>query len=253
MDKELRRRQKEVEALDLSLFAHAAEVEEANNQLRAFTHCLSQELRQPLATIQEFSELLAGACAKRLGPQGRRYAAMIRAETGRMARILGDMSYLATIQRTELRWRRVDLSLLAMEAFADLKSRGPQRRVEFECPSELVVPCDEQLMRIAVSNLIGNAWKFSSKCADARISLSAEQDAEKVVVCVRDNGAGFDMKQVGRLFAPFQRLHAEDEFPGSGVGLVAVKRVISLHGGDVWAESKPGAGAAFFLCLSARR
>jgi two-component system, sensor histidine kinase and response regulator len=249
-NEELRQRQDEVQSLNLKLAARAVDLEDANRQLRSFSHTVSHDLRSPLSIINGFSAVLERNHSDGLDDKAKRYLAAIKHEANRMTQIVEDVLYLANIESSEVTRGKVDLALLAMDALAHLREADPQRQVEFECVGDAVVDCDERLMRIAVVNLLSNAWKFTGKKEDARISFTIAQNGKnETVFCVRDNGAGFDMANARRLFTPFERLHRNDEFPGFGVGLATVHRIVGLHDGRIWAESAPDQGAAFFFVL----
>jgi hypothetical protein len=242
---ELRQRQQEVQSLNLKLAARAVELEDANQQLRAFSHTVSHDLRAPLSTINGFCTVLGERYAAALDDKGRRYLGAIHQEARRMSRIVEDVLYLANIERATVKRADVDLASLAREVVAALREGDPARHVEFECADAAHARCDERLMRVALTNLLGNAWKFTSKQALTRIRFAMQPQDGQPSFWVSDNGAGFDMAQAERLFKPFERLHRQDEFEGFGVGLATVQRIIALHGGRIWAQSAPGQGACF--------
>jgi two-component system, sensor histidine kinase and response regulator len=249
-NQELRERQQEVHSLNLRLAAHAVELEEANKQLRSFSHTVSHDLRSPLGTIGGFSSVLLLKYADGLDPKAQRYLNAIRQETDRMMRIVEDVLYLANIDRARVTRSEVDVAELAREVVDNLRDRHPERQVQFECVAHARVRCDERLVRIALANLIGNAWKFTGRLPQARVALSTSVDEEgQTVFCIEDNGAGFDMAYAGRLFKPFERLHRKDEFEGFGVGLATVHRIVTLHGGRIRADSAPDRGAKFCFTL----
>jgi hypothetical protein len=250
-NQELRDRQQEVQSLNLQLAARAVELEEANEQLRSFSHTVSHDLRSPLATIGGFSSVLLHKYAEGLEGKALRYLGAIRQETERMTRIVEDVLYLANIDRSRVARTVVDLARLAREVVDSLRGAHPDRQVRFDSVEHARASCDERLVRIALANLLGNAWKFTGRRGEARIAFRATQDdAGQVVFCVEDNGAGFDMAYAHRLFKPFERLHRKDEFEGFGVGLATVQRIVSLHGGRIWAESAPEQGARFCFTLA---
>jgi signal transduction histidine kinase len=248
-NEELREGQQEIQSLNLKLAARAVELEDANKQLSSFSHTVSHDLRSPLATIGGFSSILQNKYASALDEKGQRYLASIHQEARRMMRIVEDVLYLAHIERSMVERSDVDLAAAAQEIVESLRDGQPERSVQFECATQAVAYCDQRLVRIALSNLLGNAWKFSARRADARIRFGVEQDGDKQVFCVQDNGAGFDMACAARLFKPFERLHRQDEFEGFGVGLATVNRIVALHGGRISAESSPEGGATFRFTL----
>ena len=248
-NQELRERQDEVQSLNLKLAGRAVELEDAVKQLRSFSHTVSHDLRSPLATISGFTTILEHKYVAGLDPKGLRYLSGIQQESRRMMRIVEDVLYLANIDHAHVDRSEVDLAQLARETVDTLRDGDPARSVDFECVPQAVASCDERLMRIALGNLLGNAWKFTARHAHARISFTVEQVDGRPVYCVRDDGAGFDMKYVERLFKPFERLHRTEEFEGFGVGLATVHRIVSLHQGRIWAESGPETGATFRFTL----
>jgi light-regulated signal transduction histidine kinase (bacteriophytochrome) len=166
-----------------------------------------------------------------------------------MAQLIDDLLRLSQVGRAELQRERVDMSEIAQAVIQDLQRKEPKRSVEFVVQPGLMVEADGRLLRIALENLIGNAWKFTSKTASARIEVGALERDGAAVLFVRDNGAGFDMAYVGKLFAPFQRLHEAHEFPGTGIGLATVYRIVDRHHGRVWAEGAIGSGATIYFTL----
>jgi two-component system sensor histidine kinase/response regulator len=249
-NEELRERQEEVQSLNLQLAARAVELEDANKQLRSFSHAVSHDLRSPLATINGFSSVLTQKYGAGLDPKALRYLAAIRQETDRMMRIVEDVLYLANIDRSRVNCSQADLADIARDLMETLQDGHEERQVRFDCVAHAPALCDERLVRIALANLLGNAWKFSGKRPDAHITFGATQQADgRTLFYVQDNGAGFDMAYVHRLFKPFERLHRNDEFEGFGVGLATVHRIVALHGGTIQAVSAPGQGARFSFTL----
>jgi signal transduction histidine kinase len=247
---ELRARQDEVQSLNLQLAARAVELEDANQQLRSFSHTVSHDLRSPLGTVGGFSTLLLHKYGAELEPRAAGYLKAIRDETQRMMRIIEDTLYLAQIDRSRVGRAEVDLAQVAREVVASLRAGEPQRQVEFACPERALVRGDERLLRIALANLLGNAWKFTGRRERARIAFRVDRDAQGAAsCCIEDNGAGFDMAHAGRLFKPFERLHTNEEFHGHGVGLATVQRIVLLHGGRIHADATPGQGARFCFTL----
>lgn len=248
-NEELRHRQDEVQSLNLQLAGRAVELEDANTQLRSFCHTVSHDLRSPLATIKTFSSMLETQFSGALPDKGRLCVGVIKQQATQMMRIVEDILYLANIERSSIERREVDLAAVARAVMEDLRDAQPQRQVEFRCAGQALAFCDERLVRVALSNLMGNAWKFTGRQPQPRIDLSVQQTGTETVFCIADNGAGFDMAQAERLFKPFERLHRADEFEGFGVGLATVQRIVCLHGGRIWAKSAPGQGASFWFTL----
>ncbi|HSL00739.1 MAG TPA: PAS domain S-box protein [Rubrobacteraceae bacterium] len=231
------------------LARRAEELARANAELEQFSYSVSHDLRAPLRAIDGFSHVLMEVFADDLGEEGAGYLMRVRANSQRMGALIDDLLDLSRITRTPLRRQRVDLSSLADSVLDDLRRSEPDRRVETVLDNGLVVNADAGLMRVALENLLSNAWKFTSREPVARIELGGTVRRRRRTYFVRDNGAGFDEAYAEKLFAPFQRLHAEQEFEGTGIGLATVQRVIHRHGGQTWAESAPGAGATFFFTL----
>lgn len=227
------------------------ELEAANRELDSFCYSVSHDLRTPLRGIAGFAQLLSESKAVAGDEEGRRHLDRIQAAAGRMGELIDDLLQLSRMTREDSRHGPVNLSALANEVVHSLRLENPAREVEVILPEGLEVRGDLRLLKIVLENLIGNAWKFTSRRAHARIELGTESRSSGPVYFVRDNGAGFDMRYAEKLFAPFQRLHRSVEFPGSGVGLATVQRIIHRHGGQVWAEAAVGRGATVFFTLNA--
>ncbi len=225
----------------------------ANRELEAFSYSVSHDLRAPLRTVDGFSHIVLEDYGDRLDDQGRDYLNRIRAGCQRMGQLIDDLLKLARVIRHELRTADADLAAVARGVVDQLRQADPARAVEVSIPERLPARCDPGLIRAALDNLIGNAWKFTGKQPDARIEFGVESRPEGAVYFVRDNGAGFDMAYAGKLFGAFQRLHTQGEFAGTGIGLATVQRIVQRHGGRVWAESTVGQGATFRLTLSSPR
>ena len=225
------------------------ELESTNKELEAFSYSVSHDLRSPLRSIDGFSQALLEDYEELLPAEGRAYLDRIRKSAQRMAQLIDDLLGLSRITRTPLQARFVNISALAQGVANDLKQAQQERQVTFLIATELAAQGDPQLIRIVLENLMGNAWKFTSKRTDAYIEIGVQNHAEQQTFFVRDNGAGFDMTYANKLFGAFQRLHAITEFPGSGIGLATVQRIIHRHGGRVWAEAAVGQGATFFFTL----
>jgi two-component system, NtrC family, sensor kinase len=232
--------------------AKAALVEELkykNRELEAFSYSVSHDLRAPLRSIDGFSQALIEDWGDRLDENALNYLHRIRAAAQRMAALIDDMLLLSRISRAEVNRERVDLTSLAKVVAEELKQQNPERVVAVQIERGLVVNADPGLLRVLLDNLLGNAWKFTARTADARVELCTQTQGEDTVFVVNDNGAGFDMEHAGVLFQPFQRLHDAADFPGTGIGLATVQRVVDHHGGRIWAEGKPGAGATVFFTI----
>jgi len=237
------------EGLEQKVKERTRELERSNEELAAFSYSVAHDLRTPLRGINGFSAILAGAYADKLDATAQDFLRRIRAATVRMGEVMDDLLALAHAGRAELRRQEVDLSELAQAVAAGLQAAEPARRVEFAIAPGLVADADAGLMRIALDNLLGNAWKFTARREQARIEFYAALVEGSPAYCVRDNGVGFDPAFAGKLFEQFQRLHTDKDYEGTGVGLAIVSRVIRRHGGRIWAEGEPGEGAAFFFTL----
>lgn len=224
-----------------------------NAELESFAYTVSHDLRTPLRSINGFANLLEEEEGQSLSDVGRTYLHRIQASSRRMGQLITDMLSMAHLSRSDLKLARLDLSGMATTIADDLRGSDPSRQVQWEIEPGMKVVADPELMRAVLNNLLGNAWKYTSQTADARIVLRTEQSVPGVqVFCVHDNGAGFDMAYVQQLFQPFKRLHAHHEFEGSGVGLASVRRIIERHGGTVSGEGAVGQGACFRFTLPVR-
>ena len=224
-------------------------LEAAVRELEAFSYSVSHDLRAPLRTISAFTHALVEDIGHLLDERSRDHLRRVLAATARMSDLIDALLELSRITRAPLGRHRVDLSAVAVAVVDDLRRRDPERVVSLTVDSDLVVQADGRLVRILLDNLVGNAWKFTTKTQAAHIEIGAKQIDGERVYFVRDNGAGFDMAYAERLFAPFQRLHSEREFAGTGIGLATVRRIVERHGGRIWAESEVGRGATFHFTL----
>lgn len=223
--------------------------EASNRELEAFSYSVSHDLRAPLRHIDGFSRILLEDFAGQLPAEARQYLDRISTGVRRMGMLIDDLLELSRVSREELRPTVIDLSALAREIVEELRAAAPDRRTAVAIADGMVVEGDPTLLRIALFNLLENAWKYSSHNAAAAISFGIEQRDGVTAYCVRDNGVGFDMRYVNKLFLPFQRLHSSDEFEGTGIGLATVQRIISRHGGTIRATGEIGSGAAFCFTL----
>lgn len=246
---ELKRAQSQIELLSRDQQIRNTALEAVNKELESFSYAVSHDLRSPLRSIHGFSEALRQSAAAKLSPEETGWLQKISDAAARMDRLTEDLLRLSRITRSQLKREPVDLALLARGVVHELRQTAPQRDVVFAISDRLNVQGDPVLMRVALANLLENAWKYTSRRAQALISFGCEQRDGQTVFCVRDNGAGFDMVYASKLFAPFQRLHSAREFPGTGVGLACIARVIHKHGGRIWADARTGEGAAFFFTV----
>ncbi|MBF0506322.1 MAG: PAS domain-containing protein [Nitrospirae bacterium] len=225
-----------------SVQQRTAELERVNRELESFIYSASHDLRAPLRTISGFADIVAKRYAGQLDEKGSDYLLRICKGTARMSRIIDDLLHLSKVSRQEIQRKSVDLTEMASSIIADLREADPGRQVEAVIQKGLVVHADPGLMEVTLSNLLGNAWKFTSKTENARIEFGTFEQDGKTVFFLRDNGAGFEQKYAERMFWPFHRLHIASDFDGTGIGLAIVERVIHRHGGKIWAEGEAGKG-----------
>lgn len=247
---ERRRAAYRISALNADLQRWGAELEEANKELDAFSYTVSHDLRTPLSIIDGFSQALLENYAATLDARGRDYLQRICGATQRMADLIDALLGLSHVTRAELVWEVVDVSALARAIATDLQRCEPTRQAEFVIADGVVAHGDARLLGVVLENLFSNAWKFTARQPQARIEFgSLPQREGSLVFFVRDNGVGFDMVHADKLFRAFQRLHGRTEYPGTGVGLATVQRIIQRHGGRIWAEGAVGQGATFYFTL----
>ncbi len=236
--------------LELRVAQRTKELEAANKELESFSYSVSHDLRAPLRGIAGFTEALSRNYRTLLDAAGGKYLDRVLAGTERMSHLIDDLLNLSRVGRADLVRRPVDLSAIARSIAENLQQTTPTRTAEWVIAHGIMVEGDARLLRVVLENLLGNAWKFTSKKEGARIEFGAAPGPDGRATCfVRDNGAGFDMNYAGKLFDPFQRMHSLSEFPGTGIGLATVKRIIQRHGGQVWAEAKIDAGTTIYLAL----
>lgn len=225
------------------------ELESANRELGAFTYSVSHDLRAPLRAIHGFTHLVGLESGDQISEQARQYLARVQAAVERMESLIDDLLRLSQVSQRVMKPERVDLSAMAAGVAREIQAGEFARRVEWVIEPDLVATGDAGLLRIVLENLLGNAWKYSGKREAARIEFGYAADGENAGFFVRDNGVGFDMRYAERLFVAFHRLHSPAEFPGTGIGLATVSRIIHRHGGRIWAEGKVGEGACFCFSL----
>jgi light-regulated signal transduction histidine kinase (bacteriophytochrome) len=246
---ERKRAEQAVRDLNEQLAGRALALERANKELESFSYSVSHDLRAPLRTLDGFSRALLEDYAERLDDEGKDYLQRIRKASQRMGHLIDDMLHLAQVSRSELHLAPVNLSTLAETVADALRAAEPERKIEFVIEPGLTAVCDARLLQIVLENLFGNACKFSRSLDVARIEFGRTVRDGAPAYFVRDNGVGFDMAYAHKLFGAFQRLHTTSEFPGTGIGLATVQRIIHRHGGSAAAESRPGEGAAFYFTL----
>jgi PAS domain S-box-containing protein len=236
--------------LEARVQRRTAELERSNKNLQAFTYAAAHDLSTPLRGMSGFSEVLLEEYGELLGEEGRGYAGRIQAASERMATVIDDLLRLSRVSRADLNLVPVDLSAEVVAITDGLRSRDPGRRVSVAIQDGVWVTADRIHIRVVLENLVENAWKFTARCDDATIEFGTITDDEATVCCyVRDNGVGFDPAYADKLFQPFQRLHTVGQFPGTGIGLVSVQRIIERHGGRTWAHGAVDAGATFYFTL----
>jgi light-regulated signal transduction histidine kinase (bacteriophytochrome) len=227
-------------------------LEAAYQDLEAFSYSVAHDLRSPLGVVLGFGQLLSHSCRDKLESKDLYYLDKVLDGARRMKTLIDDLLNLSRVNRIQLSTEQINLSELAAVIIADFRMRDPTRHVVVEIAEGLTANCDKGLIKVALENLLSNAWKFTAKQPDARIGFILERTMDETVFCVRDNGAGFDMERAEKLFVPFQRLHQASEFEGTGIGLATVARIISRHGGRIWARAATNEGASFFFTLRDR-
>ena len=235
--------------LEQRVLERTAQMETANKELEAFAYSVSHDLRAPLRGIDGFSQILLEEYQDKIDAQGKNYLQRVRSAAQHMAHLIDDILNLSRVGRGDMNVQWVNLSQVAREIADNLHGTQPERQVEFIIQEEITVRGDGRLLRIAMENLIGNAWKFTSKHPTARIEFGVQPQKETPVYFIRDDGVGFDMKYAKKLFGAFERLHTTAEFPGTGIGLATVQRVIHRHGGNVWAQGEVEKGVTLYFTI----
>lgn len=237
------------EELEEKVHLRTLELRVANQELESFCYSVSHDLRAPLRSISGFSQALLEELPADLPVGNRHYLERIIAASYRMGQLIEDLLNLSRVSRVGLQPQSVNLTDMVWEVLNVLQNRHPNQVVDLSVWKSMTVQADPKLLRIVLENLLDNAWKFSSEQEKPQIVVGMTKDGVHATYFVRDNGAGFDMKYADKLFAPFQRLHAAHEFPGTGIGLVTVQRIVHRHGGRIWFDAAPGAGATFYFTL----
>ena len=244
-----KRMEEDVQKLNDDLKQRASQLEAANKELEAFSYSVSHDLRAPLRSIDGFSHVLLEDYSEQLPEEGRNYLERVRAAAQRMAMLIDDLLNLSRVTRTAVQPKFINLSKMAEEILSGLQENQGERQATFSITPNLMVEADPRLMHIVMENLLSNAWKFTSKREQTIIEFGQKAHLKERTFYIRDNGVGFDMTYAKKLFGVFQRLHSVSEFPGTGVGLATVHRIISIHGGRIWAESVEGKGTTFYFTL----
>jgi PAS domain S-box-containing protein len=235
---------------DITMRKNAEQIiKDRNQELEAFVYSVSHDLRNPLRAIAGFSTILIEDYAQQIDLTGRDYLSRINESTKKMDSLIDDLLGLSRISRQEVIKTEVDLSAIVTAILVELHQTYPDREVKISIKPDIKAYADARLMEVLLTNLLGNAWKFTSKTTDAKIEFGSFRHNSETIFIVKDNGAGFNSKFSNRLFLPFQRLHTEDQFKGTGIGLAIVQRIIIRHGGRVWAEGEVGKGASFFFTI----
>ena len=250
---ELKAAEESLMVLNEQLRRRTIELTSVNQELEAFSYSVSHDLRAPLTNIDGYASILSGDYASKLDEKGNSYLAKLRAAAKRMNGLIDDMLQLSRVSRSEIQVQAFDLSEIARTIIGRLKLNDPARNVTIAIAPSAPARGDPRLVEIALENLLNNSWKFTSKKAEARIEFGWMSTGGRTVYFVKDDGAGFEMKHADKLFAAFQRLHSTSEFPGTGVGLATVRRIITRHDGEVWAEGEVNKGATFYFTLGEPR
>lgn len=236
-------------SLEQRVKERTARLEMVNKELEAFSYSVSHDLRAPLRGIDGFSAILVEDYADKLDDGAKEHIKRIRSSAKRMSELIEALLGLSRLNRAEMRIGDVDMTALAGSIAAEFRERNQSRQVEFRIDENIVSKGDLRLLRVVMENLLGNAWKYTSRKENSIIEFRKITQGDQIVYFARDNGAGFDMKYAGKLFAPFQRMHPSTEYEGTGIGLATVQRIVERHGGRIWAEAEPGEGATFYFTL----
>jgi light-regulated signal transduction histidine kinase (bacteriophytochrome) len=238
------------EELERRVIERTRQLEAANRELESFAYAVSHDLRAPLRSLSGFSQILFDGASDQLDENSRKHLHRIQEACQKMSALIDDLLKLSRLSRSEFNARPTNLSQIAAEAASAVRERNPGQNVQLELEPDMAVLGDARLLRIAVENLLDNAWKYTARTAQPHVQFGCEMRGNEPVYFVRDNGVGFDMAYASKLFIPFQRLHTEAQFAGTGIGLVTVQRIIARHGGRIWADAQTERGATFYFTLS---
>lgn len=238
--------------LEQRVVERTVQLESANRELEAFAYAVSHDLRAPLRSMSGFSQILYDTAPAGLDDKSRHYLRRIHDASLRMSQLIEDLLSLSRISRAELVARPANLSQISADAAAAVRDHYPGRSVQLTIEPGMTIHGDTRLMRIAMENLLDNAWKYTTNTGQASVAVGSQPGEHGPVYFVRDNGVGFDMAYSAKLFGPFQRLHSETDFPGTGIGLVTVQRIVARHGGRIWADAELNRGATFYFTLGAQ-
>ena len=242
------------EELEQRVQQRTLELEAANRELEAFSYSVAHDLRAPLRTIDGFSQVVLNDYSEKLDAEGQEYLRLVRAGCQRMSQLIDDLLQLSRLARAPMSHEAVDLTEMAREIIFDLRTRDPKRVVRCEIAAGLVTVGTPSLLQAAVRNLIENAWKFTGQRAEAIIEIGQMPEDSKAnsapIYFIRDNGTGFDMQYAGKLFEVFKRLHRQNEFTGTGIGLATARRILQRHGGRIWVEAAVDQGATFYFTIN---
>jgi light-regulated signal transduction histidine kinase (bacteriophytochrome) len=249
-ESEIRRMNAELER---RVAQRTAELEATNRELESFAYAVSHDLRAPLRSMSGFSQLLQDSPTDALDEKSRHYLHRINDASKRMSTLIEDLLGLSRISRSELIPRKIDFSQLTADVVAIVRERHPDRNVDVQIERDMTVEGDPRLLKIAMENLLDNAWKYTTHTLAAKICIGSQRDEQGSTYYVRDNGVGFDMAYSSKLFGPFQRLHSDAQYPGTGIGLVTVQRILARHGGRIWVHAELNYGATFYFTLAQSR
>jgi PAS domain S-box-containing protein len=247
---ERKRTEANILKLNEDMAARNQELELANKEMESFVYSIAHDLRAPLRSVSEFAKIVTEDYAEKLEEQGKNYLGRVRRGAEKMNELVEGLLRLSHISRQKLERTQFEMSKAALDVVLELREAGAGRSVEVDIQEGLIAFADPMLLNIVLSNLIGNAWKFTSKTENARMEFGSFEKSGKTTYYLRDNGAGFNAEYMEKMFMPFHRLHTDQEFEGTGVGLAIVERIIHRHGGRIWAEGKVGQGATIFFTLT---